>query len=46
MKKRYEKELTIEDLAALPDDRIDTSDIPGLDESFWRFSFSLTLLGR
>lgn len=36
MKKRYEKPLTIEELAALPDDQIDTSDIPVLDEAFWK----------
>lgn len=36
MKKRYEKPLTIEELAALPDDQIDTSDIPELDERFWK----------
>lgn len=35
MKKRYEKALTIEELAALPDDQIDTSDIPELDDHFW-----------
>lgn len=36
MKKRYDKELSPEELAALPDDRIDTSEIPELDEAFWR----------
>lgn len=36
MKKRYEKPLTSEELAALPDDQIDTSDIPELDENFWK----------
>lgn len=36
MKKRYEKPLSIEELAALPDDQIDTSDIPELDERFWK----------
>lgn len=35
MKKRYEKPLTIEELAALPDEEIDTGDIPELDEAFW-----------
>jgi len=35
MKKRYAKPLTIEELAALPDDQIDTSDIPALDADFW-----------
>lgn len=35
MKKRYEKPLTIEELAALPDDQIDTSDIPELGADFW-----------
>ncbi len=33
--KRYEKELTAEELAALPDDQIDYSDIPKLDDDFW-----------
>lgn len=36
MRKKYEKELSIEELAALPDDQIDTSDIPELDEAFWK----------
>jgi uncharacterized protein (DUF4415 family) len=36
MKKRYEKPLTIEELAALPDDEIDTGDIPVLDKAFWK----------
>lgn len=35
MKKRYEKPLTIEELAALPDDQIDYSDIPELGADFW-----------
>lgn len=35
MKKRSDKELTIEELAALPDDQIDYSDIPELDADFW-----------
>lgn len=35
MKRRYEKPLTIEELAALPDERIDTSDIPELGADFW-----------
>ena len=35
MKKKYEKPLTLEELAALPDSAIDTSDIPVLDEAFW-----------
>jgi uncharacterized protein (DUF4415 family) len=33
--KRYKKELTAEELAALPDDQIDYSDIPELDDDFW-----------
>ena len=33
--KRYEKELTAEELAVLPDDQIDYSDIPELDDDFW-----------
>lgn len=35
MSKRYDKPLTLEQLADLPDDQIDTSDIPELDEAFW-----------
>lgn len=35
MKKKYSKALTVEELSALPDDSIDTSDIPELDEAFW-----------
>lgn len=35
MKKRYDKEPTIEELAALPDSEIDYSDIPELGETFW-----------
>ena len=33
--KRYEKALTAEELAALPGNEIDYSDIPEMDESFW-----------
>ena len=36
MNKRYTKPLTAEELAALPDEAVDTSDIPPLDEAFWR----------
>lgn len=36
MTKKYEKELTLEQLAALPDDEIDYSDIPELDKTFWQ----------
>ena len=36
MKKRYDKELTTKELAALPDSEIDTSDIAELDKSFWK----------
>jgi len=35
MTKKYEKELSLEELSALPDEKIDYSDIPELDESFW-----------
>ncbi len=35
MKKRYDKGLSPEDLAALPDSEIDTSDIPETDAAFW-----------
>lgn len=36
MKKKYDRELTLEELAALPDEEIDTSDISVLDETFWK----------
>lgn len=36
MSKRYAKELSLEDLAALPDEDIDTSDIPELGDDFFR----------
>lgn len=36
MKKKYDKALTIEELSALSDDDIDYSDIPKLDENFWK----------
>jgi len=36
MKKRYDKELTIDELAKLPDSAIDTSDIAELDADFWK----------
>lgn len=36
MKKKYDRELSLEELAALPDDQIDYSDIPPLDETFWK----------
>jgi len=35
MTKRYNKALTPEELAAMPDSEIDDSDIPELDEAFW-----------
>ena len=35
MTKRYDKPLTLEELAARPDSEIDTSDIPELDDAFW-----------
>jgi hypothetical protein len=35
MKKNYDRALSIEELAALPDEDIDTSDIPELGEIFW-----------
>lgn len=35
MTKRYDRALTPEELAKLPDDEIDTSDIPELDDAFW-----------
>lgn len=36
MQKRFDKELSPEELANLDDDAIDTSDIPELDEQFWQ----------
>jgi uncharacterized protein (DUF4415 family) len=36
MRKRYKRELSLEELAALPDDAIDTSDIPELGDEFFR----------
>lgn len=35
MKPLYSKELSLEELAALPDENIDYSDIAELDASFW-----------
>lgn len=35
MQKRFEKKLSLEELAKLEDNEIDTSDIPELDERFW-----------
>jgi uncharacterized protein (DUF4415 family) len=36
MKMRYKKELSIEELAALKNEDIDFSDIPELDDEFWK----------
>lgn len=36
MKKRYKRELSINELAAVKDEDIDYSDIPRLDEKFWQ----------
>ena len=36
MTEKYKTELTADELAALPDDAIDTSDIPDFDEKFWK----------
>jgi len=36
MKKPYEKELSAEEIRAMPDSDIDLSEIPELDETFWR----------
>lgn len=33
---KYRKELSPEELSALPDSEIDTSDIAELDEAFWK----------
>ena len=35
MQKQYDKPLSPEELAALPDTAVDTSDIPELGEAFW-----------
>jgi hypothetical protein len=35
MQKQYDKPLSPEELAALPDAAVDTSDIPALDQAFW-----------
>jgi hypothetical protein len=32
----YDKPMTLEELQALPDEEIDYSDIPELDEEFWQ----------
>jgi uncharacterized protein (DUF4415 family) len=36
MKQKYSEALSLEALAALKDEDIDTSDIPERDEAFWR----------
>ena len=36
MTQRYDRPLTIEDLAQVKDEDIDYSDIPELDETFWK----------
>ncbi len=36
MTQRYKRPLTLEEMAKLTDDQIDTSDIPELDENFWK----------
>lgn len=36
MKKRHDKPLTPAQIAALEDEEIDFSDIPPLDEEFWK----------
>ncbi len=36
MKKQYKKALTAEELAAMPDEDINTDDIPELDDDFWK----------
>lgn len=38
MTKRYDKPLTAEELALLPDSEIDYSDIPECDEEFWKYA--------
>ncbi len=34
--KRYDKPMTAAEIAAIPEDQIDFSDIPELDEAFWK----------
>ncbi len=36
MKKRFQKEMSLEELAAVRDEDIDYSDIPKLDALFWK----------
>jgi uncharacterized protein (DUF4415 family) len=36
MNKRYDKEMTEAELAVIPDEEIDTSDIPELGDEFWQ----------
>ncbi len=36
MKKRYDRAMTAAELAAEPDETIDFSDIPELDDAFWK----------
>ena len=36
MKKQYAKALTAEELAAMPDEDINTEDMPELDDEFWK----------
>jgi uncharacterized protein (DUF4415 family) len=36
MKKRYDKPMTAAEVAATPDRDIDFSDVPELDDAFWR----------
>ncbi len=36
MKKRYDRELSLDELAKVPESEIDFSEIPELDETFWK----------
>ena len=36
LKPPYKRALTLEELAAMPDEYIDYSDIPEVDEAFWQ----------
>ncbi len=45
MKKQYDKPMSPEELATLPDEAVDTSDIPALDEAFWK-SARVVMPGR
>lgn len=43
MKKRYDRELTAAELAAIPDNEIDFSDIPEIDPEWFKTAKRITL---